>query len=308
MRTQAWLEISGLSLKRGGRRVLRDITMAAREPALGVVGANGAGKTSLIGCLLGLLKPEKGLIRTLDLQIPEQSLEFKTRCGVMLEDAGIFPGGSGLEAVVFAGSLCGMSRSEAIRQAHEVLDNLDVDEERFRKTQTYSVGMKQRIKLAMSLIHEPELLILDEPTIGLDHQGRRLFLQLIRKLRDQGVRILFTTHILSDAEQICDEIMLLSEGELKHFGAVDSMIESSEHLYRVRVGGGAARLASVVAELGFAVKRVDDDGLLFQINEKEDFRAFWRAVDECSIEIRELGPATKSLEAAVVQAMESRNA
>jgi len=307
MQNNAWLEISGLSLKRQGRLVLDDVTVAAEKRALGVVGENGAGKTSLIGCILGILRPHAGLIRAMDLQLPEQHLELKTRTGVMLEDAGIFPGGSGLEAVVFAGMLCGMTRNDALRRAHLVLDNLDVDEERFRKTETYSVGMKQRVKLAMSLIHEPDLLILDEPTVGLDHQGRRQFLSLIRKLRDQGVRLFFTTHILSDAEQICDEILLLSEGRVSHFGAVDSMVETSENLYVVQVSGGASRLASALGEMGFGVKKVEDNSLVFQVEKRENFREFWGAVQECDVEVRQLGPATKSLEAAVVQALEGRN-
>ena len=306
MRTNPWMEVSGLCLKRQGREVLDSITFAAHGRALGVVGENGAGKTSLIGCLLGLLRPHTGLIQALDFQLPEQHLELKTRTGVMLEDAGVFPGGSGLDTVVFAGLLCGMTRNEAVRRAHLVLDNLDVDEERFRETRTYSVGMRQRVKLAMSLVHEPSLLILDEPTIGLDHQGRRQFLRLIRKLRDQGVRLFFTTHILSDAEQICDELLLLSDGRVSHFGAVDSMVETSDKHYIAHLNGGSSRLAGALVDAGFGVKKVEENTVVFQVENRDAFHEFWKCVQKSEVEIRQLGPAIRSLETAVVEAMENQ--
>ena len=307
MLNDAWLEISGLHLKRGGREVLCDLSVSARGKALGLVGANGAGKTSLIGAMLGMLRPEKGTIRILELRVPEQSLDLKTRTGVMLEDAGIFPGGSGLEAVAFAGLLCGMSRTESLRRAHLCLDQLDVDEERFREIRSYSVGMKQRVKLAMSMIHEPHLLILDEPTVGLDHLGRSQFLKQIRKLRDQGIHLIFTTHILSDAEQICDEIMVIDDGRLSHFGAVDSLVDTSENSYVAQLTSGASRLAAELASVGFKVQKVEEDTVVFGLKSREDFHVFWESAKKTEAEVRQLNPAIKTLEDAVVEAMESRH-
>src|SRR6185503_11365873 len=166
--SQSWIDIHDLRLERGGRLVLQGVNASLAGRAVGLVGANGAGKSTLIGALLGVLKPSSGSIRVLDLEIPARAMDLRARAGVMAEQAGVFPGGSGVDAVVFAGMLSGLSRRESLRRSHRALDALDVGEERYRPASGYSTGMKQRTKLAMSLVHDPEILILDEPTVGLD--------------------------------------------------------------------------------------------------------------------------------------------
>ena len=205
-----------MRLSRGGRLVLKGITSELSGRAIGLVGANGAGKSTLIGALLGVLKADSGSVRVLDMDIPRMAMEVRARAGVMAEQAGVFPGGSGVDAVVFAAMLSGLARNEALRKGHRALDALDVGEERYRPVRGYSTGMRQRCKLAMSLVHDPEILILDEPTVGLDPPGRTQLLTLIRDLRDEGRRVLVSTHIMQDAEFLCDELLLLEADDKGH--------------------------------------------------------------------------------------------
>ncbi|NNF05700.1 MAG: ABC transporter ATP-binding protein [Candidatus Eisenbacteria bacterium] len=218
-----WVNIENLNLSRGGRPVLHNVSASLSGRAVGLVGANGAGKSTLIGAMLGVLRGT-GRIQVMGLDIPSQARLLRTRGGVMAEHAGIFPGGSGVDAVMFAGMLSGLAKRESLRRAHRALDALDVGEERYRPANGYSTGMRQRCKLAMSLVHNPEFLILDEPTVGLDPLGRTKLLELIRDLRDEGRRILISTHILPDAEFLCDEMLLLANGAVAFSGPVDELV------------------------------------------------------------------------------------
>ncbi|HEX7878889.1 MAG TPA: ABC transporter ATP-binding protein [Candidatus Eisenbacteria bacterium] len=295
-----WIEVSDLHLSRGGRPVLMGITAALHGRAVGLVGANGAGKSTFIGALLGILAPDKGKVTVLGLEQPAAALEIRTRAGVMAEQAGIFPGGSGVDAVVFAGMLSGLIRKEALRRAHRALDALDVGEERYRPTSEYSTGMRQRCKMAMSLVHDPEVLILDEPTVGLDPPGRTQLLELIRGLRDEGRRILISTHILADAEFLCDEMLLLDAGTVAFSGPVAAMIKGREERF---VASGDRLDATFVARLAQSgiPAMIDDAGrLVLSATDAESIRRFWSVASECGAAIRRLDREAPTLEEALL--------
>jgi ABC-2 type transport system ATP-binding protein len=300
----AWIEIEGLHLERGGRPVLTGINANLGGRAIGLVGANGAGKSTLIGALLGVLRGKRGRIRVLGLEQPQHAMEVRARAGVMAEQAGIFPGGSGVEAVMFAGALSGLPRREALRRAHRALDALDVGEERYRPTQGYSTGMRQRCKLAMSLVHDPEILVLDEPTVGLDPAGRQQLLNLIRELRDEGRRILFSTHVLHDAELLCDELLLLEGGQVAFYGPVRELM-GPESQVMVALGEGlGSAIAARLDAAGYHVRERDEGRLVFTTAPDGDLMPFWRAVAEAGAEVRSLDRQSASLEDAVLAAME----
>jgi ABC-2 type transport system ATP-binding protein len=301
---EAWIRLDNLRLSRGGRLVLKGITSELSGRAIGLVGANGAGKSTLIGALLGVLRADSGSIRVLGLELPLMAMEVRARAGVMAEQAGVFPGGSGVDAVVFAAMLSGLNRREALRRAHRALDALDVGEERYRPVRGYSTGMLQRCKLAMSLVHDPEVLILDEPTVGLDPPGRAQLLSLIRDLRDEGRRILVSTHIMHDADFLCDELLLLEAGNVAYSGPVQDLVETGVGVVVANGGGFDDAFADSLREYGYSVSERNGERIVFEPNDDRDLREFWRLAAERGAEVRSLGRELTTLEDAVVHKME----
>lgn len=301
---ETWIELDDLSLSRGGRPVLKRLTASLSGRAIGLVGANGAGKSTLIGALLGVLRAQSGRVRVLGLDLPGRAMEVRTRAGVMAEQAGIFPGGSGADAVVYAGMLSGLSRREALRKAHRAFDALDVGEERYRPTRGYSTGMRQRCKLAMSLVHDPEMLILDEPTVGLDPHGRTQLLRLIRDLRDEGRKVLLSTHVMHDAEFVCDEILVLDAGTVGFSGPVEELLGAGVGIMVAKGAGLGPSLAADLAAAGYAVREQAEGRLVFEPISDPDLHTFWRLAGAAGAEVRFLGRELQSLEDAVVNVME----
>ena len=304
----SWIDLENVHLDRGGRPVLTGITATLGGRAIGLVGANGAGKSTLIGALLGVLRAKTGRVRVLGLDLPAGAMEVRARAGVMAEQAGVFPGGSGVEAVVFAGTLSGLARREALRRAHRALDALDVGEERYRPTVGYSTGMRQRCKLAMSLVHDPEILILDEPTVGLDPPGRMQLLNLIRELRDEGRRIIFSTHVLHDAEMLCDEMLLLEGGSVAFYGPVGKLLGPESQVLEALGEGLGADVAARLETAGYRVSEREPGRIVFMTGPGGDLMPFWRAVAEAGAEVRRLERQTATLEDAVLSAMERARA
>ena len=302
LNAQAWLVLEAVHLARGGRPVLRGLDCSLAGHAVGLVGANGAGKTTLIAAMLGVLQAERGRIDVLGLEIPRQAMQLRSRAGVMAEQAGIFPGGSGVDAVAFAGALSGLDRREALRRAHRALDALGVGEERYRPTAGYSTGMRQKCKLGMCLLHEPELLILDEPTLGLDPATRSELLGLIRELRDRGTRMLLSTHILQDAELVCDELLLLEGGVVRYSGPTAGLMGEDRNIAVARGAGLGPELAARLREAGVIVLDCKAGEIRFESSD-EALRSFWRLAAEAGAEVRHLGAEVRSLEEAVVSMM-----
>jgi ABC-2 type transport system ATP-binding protein len=302
---EPWIRIDNLRLSRGGRPVLEGITSELSGRAVGLVGANGAGKSTLIGALLGVLRVDSGSIRVLDLELPGMAMEVRARAGVMAEQAGVFPGGSGVDAVTFAGMLSGLSRRESLRKAHRALDALDVGEERYRPVRGFSTGMRQRCKLAMSLVHDPEILILDEPTVGLDPPGRTQFLNLIRDLRDEGRRIIVSTHIMQDADFLCDDILLLEAGSVVYSGPIHALVDAGVGMVVANGEGLDAAFAEMLGQNGYRIREQDGERIAFEPGDDHELRQFWQLAAERGAEVRSLGRELQSLEDAVVHAMKT---
>src|SRR5947209_1425946 len=156
----------------GAVTALDGLSVSVPEGAVGLLGPNGAGKTTLIRTLLGLITTDAGSGRVLNRDIKGKRLNIRQQVGFVPEDECLFPAVVGVEFVAYAGQLCGMSRKDAMQRAHEVLDYVGLREARYRPVESYSTGMKQRLKLASAIVHDPKMLILDEPTNGMDPAGR----------------------------------------------------------------------------------------------------------------------------------------
>src|SRR6478736_2504485 len=203
---------------------LRELTVEAAPGAVGLLGPNGAGKTTLIRTLLGLITIDSGTGEVLGLDSRRRRLDIRQSVGFMPEDECLFPAVPGVGFVAYAGELCGMAPADALQRAHEVLNYVGLDEARYRPVESYSTGMKQRLKLAAAIVHDPRLLILDEPTNGMDPAGRQEMIDLARDLaHGKGMSLLFSSHLLPDVEAVCDDVIVLGRGKLLAQGRIEEL-------------------------------------------------------------------------------------
>ncbi len=249
-----WMVVRDLVVRRGGRVVLDGVSFALTGRAAGLVGENGVGKTTLISSLLAILPTVSGSAQVLGLDVPGDAMKLRARVGVMAEQGGIFGAPSVIDAVAYAGELCGLGRNQSLRQAHRCLDSLGAGQERHRPPDELSAGQRQRCKLAMALVSEPDLLVLDEPTVGLDPPGREELLTLVEGLVARGVRVLLSTHIMGDAERICDQMVLLSGGKVAWSGAVEQLTAGKRGAWIAEGDGLDERVAEAIVAAGAAPK------------------------------------------------------
>jgi ABC-2 type transport system ATP-binding protein len=196
-----------------------------------------------------------------------------------------------------------MSRVDAMQRAHEVLDYVGLGEARYRKVESYSTGMKQRLKIASAIVHDPRLLILDEPTNGMDPAGRVEVLQLARDLaHDKGMSLLFSSHLLPDVEAVCDHVMVLGRGRLLAEGPIAELTRSPRHLVELRVKGDPDRFAGRLTGAGCRVEPKDDE-LLVELPDEQDSSLVWRLAREAGEQVRALRPRRSTLEEVFLKAV-----
>ena len=205
---------SGLSKSFGSVQALQDVDLEVPPGRIGLVGANGAGKTTLIRILLGMLAPSDGSAQVFGIDAQRHPLGVRSRVGYMPEGDCFPPDQSAADFISYSAELGGLPSSESRQRASEVLTLVGLAEERFRNLGEFSTGMKQRAKLAQAIVHSPDLVLLDEPASGLDPDGREDMLNLINRLSDFGMSVVFSSHVLSDIERTCDWVVMLNEGRL----------------------------------------------------------------------------------------------
>ena len=220
----------------GRSQVLQDVTTTFASGAVGLLGPNGAGKSTMIKALLGFIVPEQGRMGILGLDVAASSLEIRARVGYMPESDAHIPGMNAVSFVAYCGELAGLPRVDAMQRAHEVLFYVGLGEARYRNVETYSTGMKQRIKLAQALVHDPDLLFLDEPTNGMDPKGRDEMLELVRDLAyHKGVNLVLSSHVLPDVEYACDEVVVMDKGRIAIAGPIAALKQPRGRTYELRV-------------------------------------------------------------------------
>src|SRR5438309_6545496 len=230
---------------------LRNLSVEAAPGAVGLLGPNGAGKTTLIRTLLGLINIDSGSGEVLGMDIRARRYDIRQAVGSMPEDECLFPAVPGVGCVAYAGELCGMAPADAMQRAHEVLNYVGLDEARYRPVESYSTGMKQRLKLAAAVVHDPQLLILDEPTNGMDPAGRQEMIELARDLaHNKGMSLIFSSHLLPDVEAVCDHVLVLGRGELLAQGNIQELKQVHNRSYEVRLKGDSATFVQRLQESG----------------------------------------------------------
>src|SRR6187397_356231 len=213
-----------VSVQYGTNAALRDVTASFPKGAVGLLGPNGAGKSTMLKSLLGFITPKSGRLEVLGLNVADRPLEVRARLGYMPETDGHIPGMNAVTFVAYCGQLAGLPKSDAMQRAHEVLFYVGLGEARYRKLEEYSTGMKQRIKLAQALVHDPDLLFLDEPTNGMDPKGRDEMLELIRDLgHNKGVNLILCSHLLPDVEYCCERVVVMDKARIAAQGPIDEL-------------------------------------------------------------------------------------
>jgi ABC-2 type transport system ATP-binding protein len=288
-----------------GRITALDGLSVGVEPgAVGLLGPNGAGKTTLIRTLLGLIRVDSGSGEVLGMDLRRHRLEIRQAVGFVPEDECLFPGVSGVEFVAYAGQLCGMSRSDALQRAHEVLNHVGLGEARYRPVESYSTGMKQRLKLAAALAHDPRLLILDEPTNGMDPAGRQEMLELARDLaRSREMSLLFSSHLLPDVEFVCDHVLVLGRGRLLAQGQIQQLKHVHDQCYEVRIKGDGPLFAERLTQAGCTVQD-QQPNLLVHLPAGESQQRLWALAADAGVQIRFLRPQRSTLEEVFLTALE----
>ncbi len=293
-------QFEGASKTYGDVQALGPLDLAIDGEVVGLLGPNGAGKTTMIRLLMGLLRPTTGTVSVLGQPVEAGSRAVRQRIGYVPEGDAKFPDLTGVASVAYAGRLVGMGRSDALQRAHQVLDYVDLGEARYRIADTYSTGMRQRLKLAQALVHDPELLILDEPTEGVDPQARDDLLALIGELaREHGLRVLVSTHLLADVERLASHAVVLANGHVAAHGSLDELRSAESRGFLVRVNGDPARF----------VERLDQSAVSWQsaaphirVN-LDDAREVLRIVRDSGLVVRHLAPVRLGLDEAFEQAV-----
>ncbi|MDX1469202.1 MAG: ABC transporter ATP-binding protein [Acidimicrobiia bacterium] len=245
------VEIRGLTHDYGDAVALSELDIAIPPGITGLVGANGAGKTTMLRVLLGLLHPTAGSTGVLGHDPETQPLEVRARVGYMPENSCLPKDQTAADFVSYAAQLGGIPSGEARRRSSETLFLVGLDEERFRYLGDFSTGMRQRVKLAQAIVHDPDLVLLDEPASGLDPDGRAQMLELVRRLSEFDIDVIMSSHVLTDIEQTCNWIVMLDAGKVLW----DGPIRGFEHTGTVvvEVLENADRLAASLVATGFDV-------------------------------------------------------
>lgn len=253
--TPALVDLSHLSHFYGRFQALKDVSLSVQPGAIGLIGQNGAGKSTLLKILLGLITPSSGGGTVLGFDLIRQRDELRGRIGFMPEAESLVPGVRGVDLVALAGELSGMPRRQALRRAHEVLSYLELDEVRYRRCDDYSVGMKQRLKLAAALVHDPQLLLLDEPTAGLDPQGREAMLRLLHAIASRhGKSLILSTHLLGDIDRVCGQVIIVDRGSVLGSGRIGELRQHWQGRYRLRWRGDETRFPQALRASGLSVQ------------------------------------------------------
>jgi ABC-2 type transport system ATP-binding protein len=297
------LELDSVRKSYGRFEALAGLSVSVAPGAVGLLGPNGAGKSTLIKALLGLVELTSGRAKVLGLDVRREASAIRERIGYMPEDDCNLAGLPGVQSVALAGELAGLPARTALRRAHEILDLVWLAEERYRPVETYSTGMRQRIKLAQALIHAPKLVFLDEPTDGLDPAGRVRMLRLIRSLVDKhGLSVVLSTHILSDVEQICDAALILGRGRLLMYDTIARLQESVEPGLRLRTAGEIQPLVETLAAAGHRVEARGPE-LAFLHGHGDLAAAVLFAAQRSGVSLRELAKSRNSLEDIYLEAV-----
>ncbi len=291
------VDLSNVTVSYGRNPALADVTAAFPRGAVGLLGPNGAGKSTLLKSLLAFIVPSRGTMKVLDLDVSQAALDIRRRIGYMPESDAHIPGMNAVSFVAYCGQLAGLPPVDAMQRAHEVLYYVGLGEARYRNVETYSTGMKQRIKLAQALVHDPDLLFLDEPTNGMDPKGRDEMLELIRDLaRNKSVNLILSSHLLPDVEYTCDHVIVLDKGRVVAQGPIAALKGPGGRVFELRIKGDSEAFGQTLQTAGFDCHVTDDEVTRVLVPDGADARTLFALAAREGVQVRHLRPSVPTLE------------
>ena len=295
--SESVVELDNVTVTYGANRALQDVSARFGAGAVGLLGPNGAGKSTMLKALLGFVKPDQGKMTVLDLDVAREPLAIRARLGYMPESDAHIPGMNAVSFVGYCGQLAALPAADAMQRAHEVLYYVGLGEARYRNVETYSTGMKQRIKLAQALVHDPDLLFLDEPTDGMDPKGREEMLELIRDLaRNKNVNLILSSHLLPDVERTCEHVVVMDKGTVVAFGPIEDLKGPSGRVYELRIKGDLAAFGEVLRGAGMDCHATDEDVMRVFVPDGQDQQALFALAAGHRVKVRHLRPSLPTLE------------
>ena len=299
------IDLDRLEVRLGGRIVLNGLTGELRGNAIGLLGPNGAGKSTLINTLLGFHLPSSGSARVFGLDSRHERARIRQGIGYMPENDSFIGNLSGVRFVRYMAELAGLPPAEALERAHEALFYVGLGEVRYRKISTYSLGMKQLIKLAQALAHGPKLLILDEPTNGLDPMARQRMIQTIKEIRKAGsIRLLISSHLLRDIDETCDEALILKDGRVAALCNIEEERRSHRNFIELETAGATEQFAASVRGLGCECASFPGGRIKLVMPDRLEARDLYVIAGEQGVQIRRMSQRRDSLEDIFLRAME----
>ncbi|HLH37503.1 MAG TPA: ABC transporter ATP-binding protein [Bryobacteraceae bacterium] len=300
------IELEGLSVRFGNRTILNNLRGSVSGGAIGLLGPNGAGKSTLIQTLLGFCQASAGTARIYGRDIRAARREIRAIAGYMPENESFIANMSAVSFVRMMGELSGLPRDAALERAHEVLFYVGLGEARYRLLGTYSLGMKQLAKLAQAIVHGPKLVILDEPTNGLDPPARQRMIRLIREMKDAGeMHLLLCSHLLRDVEETCDEVLILKDGRIVHCANLEQERRANKRFVEIETFGNDAGFAEALAAMGCECSASGAGRLKMVLPVGFDTREIYRLAAERDLQLRRLNYRRDSLEDIFLKAMET---
>jgi len=300
------IELEGLAVDLGGRRILDDLRCTLSARTIGLLGPNGAGKSTLINALLGFHKPAAGTARIFGNDVRTGIRQIRNLTGYMPENDAFIARMSAVSYVQLMAELSGLPAEAALERAHEALFYVGLGEARYRQLGTYSLGMRQLAKLAQAIAHGPKLLILDEPTNGLDPPARQRMIRLVREMRDSGdLHIILCSHLLRDVEETCEEVLILKEGHIVHYANIEEERRANRKFIEMETVGANGTFTGDIEKLGCACAVTGNNRIKLVLSEGIKIRDLYRVAADRNVQIRRLNYRRDSLEDIFLKAMES---
>ena len=293
-----------VGVRYGAQWALSDVSATFPEGAVGLLGPNGAGKSTMLKALLGLITPDNGRISVLDLDVKTSPLDIRARVGYMPESDAQIPGMSAVSFVAYCGQLSGLPAADAMQRAHEVLYYVGLGEARYRNVETYSTGMKQRIKLAQALVHDPDLLLLDEPTNGMDPKGRDDMLALVRDIaHNKHISLILSSHVMPDVESVCDSVIVMNRGQVVMHGPIAALKKPAGHVFEVRVKGNREAFVDHLRSHAYECRETDADVFRVLMPSGAGAEQLFSSASAVGAQVRHLKPSVPTLEDVFAEAV-----
>ncbi|HEY2380114.1 MAG TPA: ABC transporter ATP-binding protein [Terriglobia bacterium] len=302
----SFIQLEGLTVRLGGRPILKDLSGAFAGRCIGLLGPNGAGKTTLLQTLLGFHHPSEGTARIFDLDVRTHIRELRHQIGYMPETDSYIAGMTAIRFIRMMAELAGLPPEAAMERAHETLFYVGLGEARYRKLGTFSLGMKQMAKLAVAVVHGPHMVILDEPTNGLDPPGRLRMIRLIREIRDTGeVQLIISSHLLRDIEECCDEVMIMKDGRIVNYCNLEEQRRTNRKFLQVEIRGESQGFLQAIEQLGCECA-VDSrtHRIKMILPQRIEIRNLYEVAEAHAIQIRRLDYKRDSLQDIFLKSME----